>query len=118
VGPAGERDMAVACWWRAAAAQALSGYVLGVMGKGLAAQPAQQVGALCSSRGLGGSGFGQGGEDMKGGSGGDGQGPGRNRWLQSMLAGCCGWGGEERSEVMRDGFGCEHHTADGFCGLD
>jgi hypothetical protein len=44
--------MAVACWWRAAAAQALSGYVLGVMGKGLAAHPAQQVGSERSQWGL------------------------------------------------------------------
>lgn len=37
-------ELAVACWWRAAALQALSAYVLGVMGKGCAEDPAQQVG--------------------------------------------------------------------------
>lgn len=36
-------DAAVACWWRAAALQALSAYVLGVMGKGYAENAAQQV---------------------------------------------------------------------------
>lgn len=36
-------ELAVACWWRAAALQALSAYVLGVMGKGYAEDPAQQV---------------------------------------------------------------------------
>jgi hypothetical protein len=35
--------LAVSCWWRAAALQALSAYVLGVMGKGFAEDPAQQV---------------------------------------------------------------------------
>jgi hypothetical protein len=43
LGPTGDRELAVACWWRAAAAQALSAYVLGVMGKGLTQQPAAQV---------------------------------------------------------------------------
>lgn len=38
-----ELELAVACWWRAAALQALSAYVLGVMGKGFAQDPAQQV---------------------------------------------------------------------------
>jgi hypothetical protein len=33
----------VACWWRAAALQALSAYVMGVMGKGLAEDATQQV---------------------------------------------------------------------------
>jgi hypothetical protein len=38
-----ELELAVSCWWRAAALQALSAYVLGVMGKGFAEDPAQQV---------------------------------------------------------------------------
>jgi hypothetical protein len=36
-------ELAVSCWWRAAALQALSAYVLGVIGKGLAEDAAQQV---------------------------------------------------------------------------
>lgn len=40
---AGDMERAVACWWRAAALQALSAYVLGVMGRGLAEDAAQQV---------------------------------------------------------------------------
>ena len=33
----------MACWWRAAALQALSAYVMGIMGKGMAEDAAQQV---------------------------------------------------------------------------
>lgn len=43
-----EKELAVSCWWRAAALQALSAYVLGVMGKGFAEDPAQQVGQASS----------------------------------------------------------------------
>lgn len=43
-------DLAVACWWRAAALQALSAYVLGVMGKGFAEDPAQQVNGVDDSQ--------------------------------------------------------------------
>jgi hypothetical protein len=43
-----EADLAVACWWRAAALQALSAYALGVMGKGLADDTPQQVWSLMS----------------------------------------------------------------------
>lgn len=39
----GDLDLAVSCWWRASALQALSAYVLGVMGRGLAEDAAQQV---------------------------------------------------------------------------
>lgn len=39
----GDLELAVACWWRAAALQALSAYVMGVMGKGLAEDATQQV---------------------------------------------------------------------------
>lgn len=42
--PAGEAEFAVALWWRASAAQALSAYALGVIAKGLAPDPQQQVG--------------------------------------------------------------------------
>ncbi|KAF8072444.1 hypothetical protein HT031_000103 [Scenedesmus sp. PABB004] len=38
-----EQELAVAAWWRAAALQALSAYVLGVMGKGFAEDPEAQV---------------------------------------------------------------------------
>lgn len=40
----GDLELAVSCWWRAAALQALSAYVMGIMGKGLAEDAAQQVG--------------------------------------------------------------------------
>eukprot|EP00882_Tetradesmus_deserticola_P027407 GHRQ01030324.1.p1 GENE.GHRQ01030324.1~~GHRQ01030324.1.p1 ORF type:complete len:595 (+),score=233.39 GHRQ01030324.1:221-1786(+) len=43
-----ELEFAVSCWWRAAALQALSAYVLGVMGKGYAEDPAQQVRVIAS----------------------------------------------------------------------
>jgi hypothetical protein len=39
----GDLELAVSCWWRAAALQALSAYVMGIMGKGLAEDAAQQV---------------------------------------------------------------------------
>lgn len=42
----GDLELAVSCWWRAAALQALSAYVMGIMGKGLAEDAAQQVGFL------------------------------------------------------------------------
>lgn len=41
----GDLELAVSCWWRAAALQALSAYVMGIMGKGLAEDAAQQVGS-------------------------------------------------------------------------
>lgn len=36
----------MSCWWRAAALQALSAYVMGIMGKGLAEDAAQQASDL------------------------------------------------------------------------
>jgi len=39
----GDLELAVSCWWRAAALQALSAYVMGIMGKGLAEDAAQQA---------------------------------------------------------------------------
>jgi hypothetical protein len=39
----GDLELAVACWWRAAALQALSAYVMGIMGKGMAEDAAQQA---------------------------------------------------------------------------
>jgi hypothetical protein len=39
----GDLELAVSCWWRAAALQALSAFVMGIMGKGLAEDAAQQV---------------------------------------------------------------------------
>lgn len=42
----GDLELAVSCWWRAAALQALSAYVMGIMGKGLAEDAAQQASDL------------------------------------------------------------------------
>lgn len=50
-GPA-DLELAVACWWRAAALQALSAYVMGIMGKGLAEDAAQQASGSSRLQGL------------------------------------------------------------------
>jgi hypothetical protein len=42
--PGAEAEFAVALWWRASALQALSAYALGVISKGLVADPQAQVG--------------------------------------------------------------------------
>ena len=42
----GDLELAVGCWWRAAALQALSAYVMGIMGKGLAEDAAQQASTI------------------------------------------------------------------------